>query len=41
MFEVLVRRYNSRLFRIGLSFLRRHEQTEDAMQNTSSRPLCT
>lgn len=34
MFEVLVRRYNRRLFRVGLSYLRQHEQTEDAMQNT-------
>ncbi|MBI2496868.1 MAG: sigma-70 family RNA polymerase sigma factor [Opitutae bacterium] len=34
MFEVLVRRYNRQLFRIGLSYLRQHEQTEDAMQNT-------
>lgn len=34
MFEVLVRRYNRQLFRVGLSYLRHHEQTEDAMQNT-------
>src|ERR1035437_7783309 len=34
MFEVLVRRYNRQLFRVGLSYLRQHEQTEDAMQNT-------
>lgn len=34
MFEVLVRRYNTRLYRIGLSYLRRHDQVEDAMQNT-------
>jgi RNA polymerase sigma factor (sigma-70 family) len=34
MFEVLVRRYNRQLFRIGFSYLRHHEQTEDAMQNT-------
>lgn len=34
MFEVLVRRYNRRLFRVGLSYLRRHDQAEDAMQNT-------
>ena len=33
MFEVLVRRYNRQLFRIGLSYLRHHQQTEDAMQN--------
>lgn len=34
MFEVLVRRYNRHLFRVGLGYLRQHEQTEDAMQNT-------
>lgn len=34
MFEVLVRRYNRRLFRVGFSYLRQHEQAEDAMQNT-------
>ena len=33
MFEVLVRRYNRRLFRVGYSYLRHHEQAEDAMQN--------
>lgn len=33
MFEVLVRRYNRRLFRVGFSYLRHREQTEDAMQN--------
>ncbi len=34
MFEVLVRRYNRQLFRVGFSYLQQHEQTEDAMQNT-------
>jgi len=34
MFEVLVRRHNRLLFRVGLSYLRQHQQTEDAMQNT-------
>lgn len=34
MFEVLVRRYNRQLFRVGLSYLRRREPAEDAMQNT-------
>lgn len=34
MFEVLVRRHNRQLFRVGYSYLRQHEQTEDAMQNT-------
>lgn len=33
MFEVLVRRYNQQLFRIGLAYLRNHEEVEDAMQN--------
>jgi RNA polymerase sigma-70 factor (ECF subfamily) len=34
MFEVIVRRYNPRLFRVGMSYLRDHAQTEDAMQNS-------
>jgi RNA polymerase sigma factor (sigma-70 family) len=34
MFEVLVRRHNQQLFRIGMACLRRREQVEDAMQNT-------
>ena len=33
MFEVLVRRYNPQLYRVGMAYLRRHEQVEDAMQN--------
>lgn len=33
MFEVIVRRYNQQLFRIGLSYLRQPERVEDAMQN--------
>ena len=33
MFEVLVRRYNQRLFRVGLAYLKNHGQAEDAMQN--------
>ena len=33
MFEVLVRRYNRQLFRVGISYLRRREPAEDAMQN--------
>jgi RNA polymerase sigma-70 factor (ECF subfamily) len=33
MFEVLVRRYNQQLFRVGIAYLRHHEQVEDAMQN--------
>lgn len=33
MFEVLVRRHNPRLFRVGMSYLRSHAQVEDAMQN--------
>ena len=34
MFEVLVRRHNQLLYRIGMSYLRKHELVEDAMQNT-------
>ncbi len=34
MFEVLVRRHNQLLYRIGVGFLRRHEAVEDAMQNS-------
>jgi len=34
MFEVLVRRYNQRLFRIGIAYLRSREHVEDCMQNT-------
>ncbi len=33
MFEVLVRRYNQRLFRVGMTYLRSHAAVEDAMQN--------
>jgi RNA polymerase sigma factor (sigma-70 family) len=33
MFEVIVRRYNQRLYRVGMAYLRNHAQTEDAMQN--------
>lgn len=33
MFEVLVRRYNQQLFRVGFSYLRQRESVEDAMQN--------
>ena len=33
MFEVIVRRYNEQLYRIGMAYLRQHAQTEDAMQN--------
>ena len=34
MFEVLVRRYNQQLFRVGFAYLKRREPVEDAMQNT-------
>ncbi len=34
MFEVIVRRYNTQLYRIGIAYLRDHGQSEDAMQNT-------
>ncbi len=33
MFEVLVRRHNQLLFRVGVSYLRKPELVEDAMQN--------
>lgn len=33
MFEVIVRRYNTQLYRTGMAYLRNHAQTEDAMQN--------
>ena len=33
MFEVLVRRYNQLLFRVGISYLKKPELVEDAMQN--------
>lgn len=33
MFEVIVRRYNLQLYRVGMAYLRNHAQTEDAMQN--------
>ena len=33
MFEVVVRRYNTQLYRVGMAYLRHHAQTEDAMQN--------
>ena len=33
MFEVVVRRYNGQLYRVGMAYLRNHAQAEDAMQN--------
>lgn len=33
MFEVIVRRYNTQLYRVGMAYLGNHAQTEDAMQN--------
>ena len=33
MFEVLVRRYNPRLYRVGMAYLSNHALAEDAMQN--------
>ena len=33
MFEVIVRRYNPQLFRVGMAYLRNHALAEDAMQN--------
>lgn len=34
MFEVIVRRYNQQLYRAGRAYLKSHDLTEDAMQNT-------
>src|SRR5687767_1716096 len=34
MFAVIVRRYNTQLYRVGMAYLRNHAQAEDAMQNT-------
>jgi RNA polymerase sigma factor (sigma-70 family) len=33
MFEVIVRRYNPQLYRIGMAYLRNHALAEDAMQS--------
>lgn len=33
MFEVIVRRYNTQLYRVGMAYLRNHAHAEDAMQN--------
>ena len=33
MFEVVVRRHNQRLYRVGMAYLRNHALVEDAMQN--------
>lgn len=33
IFEIIVRRYNPQLYRVGMAYLRNHAQTEDAMQN--------
>ena len=33
MFEVIVRRYNPLLYRLGMAYLRSHARAEDAMQN--------
>ncbi|HEY6901594.1 MAG TPA: hypothetical protein VI233_13160, partial [Puia sp.] len=33
LFEVIIRRYNQRLYRIGMSILNSDADTEDAMQN--------
>lgn len=34
LFELIIRRYNQRLFRIGMSILNNDPEAEDAMQNT-------
>src|SRR3954471_19564425 len=33
MFEIIVRRYNAQLYRVGMAYLHDHGRTEDAMQN--------
>lgn len=33
MFEVIVRRYNRRLYRVGMAYMRDHALAEEAMQN--------
>lgn len=33
-FEIIVRRYNQQLYRVGMSYLRDHQRVEDAMQTT-------
>jgi len=33
LYEWIIRRYNQRLFRVGMSILGQHAETEDAMQN--------
>lgn len=33
LFEIIVRRYNTQLYRVGMAYLRNHAQTEDSMQN--------
>lgn len=37
MFEVIVRRYNPQLYRVGMAYLRNHAKAEDAMQNAYLR----
>ena len=37
LFEILVRRYNPLLYRVGISYLRNHARAEDAMQNAYLR----
>src|SRR5690606_19945720 len=34
LYEQIVRKYNQRLFRVGLSYLRQESDVQDAMQNT-------
>jgi RNA polymerase sigma-70 factor (ECF subfamily) len=33
MFEIIVRRYNPQLYRVGMAYLRNHAKAEDAMQD--------
>lgn len=37
LFEIIVRRYNPLLYRVGISYLRNHARAEDAMQNAYLR----
>ena len=37
LFEIIVRRYNPLLYRVGISYLRSHARAEDAMQNAYLR----
>ena len=40
-FEILMRRHNSRLFRVARAILKDAAEAEDALQEASSRPIAT